>query len=129
MIQTVALVIALTGATWLAFAGLVCAFWPDRFLAQLGRMGGSWKIQIGEHAMRGMAGGALVIRADYSKAPEMFNVGGWFIMLSSVAILILPRQWHHAYARWWADRLPTGLLRVLAIPTFAAAGLLAYAAI
>lgn len=123
-----ALAAVLASAAWLFLVGTVCAVRPDLALAQLGRMGGSWTIQIGEHALRGAAGAALILRAEHSKAPEIFTVGGWFVVLSSLAILILPRAWHQTYSRYWARKLPSGAVRIMAIPTFAAAGWLAYAA-
>ncbi len=129
LLASAALAVVLAAAAWLVFVGLVCAFRPDLALAQLGRMGGSWAIQIGEHALRGAAGAALILRADHSKAPEIFSFGGWFVLLSSLAILILPRAWHHAYSRYWAQKLPPVAVRIMAIPTFAAAGWLAYAAL
>ncbi len=129
LLASAALAIVLAAAAWLVFVGLVCVVRPDLALAQLGRMGGNWAIQIGEHALRGAAGAALILRSDHSKAPEIFSVGGWFVLLSSIAILILPRAWHHTYSRYWAQKLPPFVVRIMAIPTFAVAGWLAYAAL
>lgn len=129
LVQLVALGVILAGAGWLAVVGAVCAFRPDLALAQLGRMGGTWAIQIGEHVLRAAAGAGLVVRADFSRVPQVFAIAGWFILLSSIAILIAPRKWHHAYSQWWAKRLPPTLVRFMAIPTFALAGAVAFAAI
>lgn len=129
LLAAAALAIVLAAAAWLVLVGAVCAARPDLALAQLGRMGGGLAIQIGEHALRGAAGAALILRADHSKVPEIFTIGGWFVLLSSLTILILPRTWHHAYARYWAQKLPPIAVRIMAIPTFAGAGWLAYAAL
>ncbi len=129
VIQTIAFAIVIAAAAWLAFVGLVCAVRPKFALAQLGKMGSNWPIQIGEHGLRGLAGAALILRADHTKAPEIFTVAGWFVLLTSIAILILPRHWHHGYAQWWAGHLPAGLVRWMAAPSLLAAGLVIYAAV
>ena len=92
-------------------------------------MGSTWAIQLGEHGLRGLAGAAMIMRADASKAPLAFEAIGWFVLATSLLILLLPRSWHHAYARWWAARIPTWAFRIASLPTLIGAVLLAYAAI
>ena len=128
MILTVALLVVLLGAAWLGFVGLVCLVRPMRAKAALARMGSNWRIQLGEHIPRGIVGLAMVLRAPASKAPQLFEVGGWFIVASSIAIMLLPMRWHNAYAVWWSERIPLGAYRILSLPTLAAAVALAYAA-
>ena len=129
LLQTIALGVILVAAGWLLVVGLVCAIRPELALAKLGRMGSTWPIQIGEHGLRALAGAALVVRADYSGAPHIFSIAGWFILLSSVAILVAPRRWHQAYSQYWAMRLPPVLVRFMAVPTFILAGVVACVAL
>ena len=126
MIAGVALLVILLAATWLGLVGLVCLFWPERAQQGLAAMGSSWAIQLGEHIPRAVVGIALIGRAPLSKAPQALEVGGWFLIVSSVVILALPRRWHNAYAIWWAHRIPRGGYRLIAFPTLAFAVLLTY---
>lgn len=116
----------MAGAAWLAFVAILCFVSPERARQGLAAMGGSWRIQLGEHIPRAIVGVAMVIRAPLSKAPLPMEVAGWFIVASSVVILLLPMRWHHAYAVWWAERIPLIAYRLFALPTLAIAVLLAY---
>lgn len=68
----------------------------------------------------------MIIRASNAKAPALFEIAGWFVLLSSILIMIAPRGWHHAYAKWWADRIPLWAYRLISLPTLFFAGLIAY---
>ena len=126
MVEAVALVLVLLGAGWLAIVAFVCLLAPKRAQQGLAAMGSSWRVQLGEHIPRALVGGALIIRAPLSKAPLALDVAGWFILASSIVILLLPMRWHNAYARYWAERIPITAYRLLALPTLAMAVLLAY---
>ncbi|WP_336985511.1 hypothetical protein [Altererythrobacter aquiaggeris] len=128
MIQPIALGIVILGAGWLVFVAGLCLAAPERARAALGAMGSTWPVHAVEHVLRATAGAALVIRADLSKFPAAFEIAGWFMVVSSALILILPRRWHHAYAAAWAKRIPLWMYRVLAIPALVLAGALFYAA-
>lgn len=114
-------------AGWLAFTGAVMAFAPEAARKALAGMGSTPAIQFGEHIPRALVGLALVVRAAHSKAPLLFEVGGWFILASSIAIMLAPRRWHNAYAVWWAQRIPAFAFRLLALPTVLVAAWLAWA--
>ena len=128
MIALAALAVVLLGAAWLAVVGIVCLLLPERARAALARMGSNWRVQLGEHIPRAIAGGAMVLHAPLSKAPTVFEVAGWFILASSILILLLPMRWHNAYAVWWGQRIPLAAYRVLAMPTVGLGALLTYAA-
>lgn len=129
MIALAALAAVLLGAAWLGVVAIVCLFRPERAREGLGQMGANWRMQLGEHIPRAIFGGAMVLRAPLSKAPWVFEAAGWFILASSVVILLLPMRWHHTYAMWWAQRIPLGAYRMLALPTVGLGALLAYAAL
>ena len=81
-----------------------------------------------QHALRGLAGLAMVLRADASKAPEIFTVGGWFVAATSVMIVLAPRRWHHAFALWCAARIPERAWPAIGLVSFGLSGALAWAA-
>ena len=128
MIQLLALGCILLAAGWLALVAMVCLVSPDRARAGLASMGSTAAIQFGEHIPRAVVGAAFVIRAAESKAAMLFSVFGWFLLGSSLIIMLAPRAWHHAYAWWWADRIPLWFYRAIALPTLFAAVAIAYAA-
>ena len=115
------------GAIWLAFIGVLCVLRPDLARRGLASMGSTWPIQIGEHLLRGLFGLGLILAAPISRFPLAFEVAGWFIVATSALILMAPKRWHHAYAIWWAERIPIWAYRIAALPTFAAAAMLIYA--
>lgn len=129
MLQSLALLVLLAAGGWLCFVAALCLARPDAARAGLARMGGTVAIHFGEHALRALAGAAMVVRADASKAPDAFGLVGWFLIATSLLIVLLPRRWHHAYAVWWADRIPAWVFRLSALPTLIGAALLAYAAL
>ena len=129
MIETAAFAVLLAAAGWLAFVGLVCLFRPQVAQATLGRMGSTWRIQLGEHALRGLAGLAMVLRADASKVPELFTFGGWFVVASSVLIVLAPRRWRHNLSLWFAATIPTAAWPPIGIVSIVLAGLLGWASL
>ena len=129
MIQQAALAALLLAGGWLVFVAAVCLVRPDLAHAGLAAFGGTWTIQIGEHLLRGLAGTAMIVRAPLSKAPDVFAVAGWFVVGSSLLILVLPKRWHNAYSVWWAERIPRWGFRLIAVPTVALACALVWAAV
>lgn len=123
---TAALFIVLAGAGWLAFVSQVCLFRPERAQQSLASMGSNWRWQLGEHVPRAIVGLAMVLRAPLSKAPELLTIGGWFLVATSILILLVPMRWHNHYAVWWSQRIPLVAYRLLSLPTLALAVLLAY---
>ncbi|ALE17585.1 hypothetical protein AMC99_02310 [Altererythrobacter epoxidivorans] len=127
MIQLAAQGAILIAAGWLVFAALVMTASPETARRSLAAMGSTPAIQFGEHIPRAIVGIALILRAAQSKAPLLFEIGGWFILASSILILLAPRKWHNAYAVWWAERIPAIAFRLLSLPTIGAAAWLAWA--
>jgi hypothetical protein len=113
---------------WLIAAGAFMAFWPDRALHVLSLTASTRAVNNVEQGLRLLAGVALLLRAPASKLPQLFEIAGWFIVLSSLILLVLPLRWHSAYACWWADRLaPLAVRAVAPLSTLAGVGLI-YAA-
>lgn len=129
MIQPLALGAILIAALWLGLVAVVMAFDPQRAVRALAAMGSTGAIHFGEHIPRALIGIALVVRAAQSKAPLLFEAGGWFLLASSIIIMIAPRGWHSFYSAWWAERIRPWIFRALALPTLLLGGGLAYLAV
>lgn len=107
---------------WLICVGAFMALFPNSALRLLRLTASTRTVNNSEQGLRLIAGIAFVLRSPASKLPEVFEIAGWFIILSSLVLLVWPLRWHSAYAKWWADRFKTFTVRLLA-PMSALAGI------
>lgn len=119
--QTIALIIIGAASIWLVGVGMLMAIRPRRFLHFLGMTAATRRINNTEQGLRLLVGVALVVQAGSSKLPMLFAIGGWFIIVSSVILLVIPLRWHAGYAIWWAARMRLWMVRAIA-PASAAFG-------
>ncbi|MBT8290946.1 MAG: hypothetical protein KJO93_08915, partial [Muriicola sp.] len=61
-----------------------------------------------------------------SKFPEFLHILGWFMIGTSILLMLLPRAWHYAYAQKCVAILPPYLIRLLAPFSFAFGGFILY---
>ncbi len=114
---------------WLFAAGAFMMVYPGQALKVLSLTASTRSINNTEQGLRLLAGIALVLRSPSSKLPQFIEVGGWFIILSSMVLLVLPLKCYAAYAIWWSERLRSWMVRFIG-PLLSAAGIaLFYAAI
>lgn len=106
--------LASLAGVWLIGVGLFMAVAPRQSLGALARMGSSNAVHFGEMAVRALVGVVLVGAAPMSRFPDALAVIGWFLVASALVLTVLPRRWHSAYSRWWAARIPTAAVRLLA---------------
>ena len=52
-----------------------------------------------EQALRLIAGGGMVLFAPSMWYPDVFTLFGWLIVVTAVALLILPWRWHHEFGK------------------------------
>ena len=123
--QFVALVILFAAALWLAAVGVMMAFRPQYALHVLSLTASSQRVNIAEQVLRLLAGAAMVVRAEVSKLPQLFETAGLFIIASSIVLLIIPLRWHSGYAVWWSKTMTPVAVRSLGpLSMIAGAGLL-----
>ena len=87
---------------------------PELCLKLLAKMGSTPRIHFTEHALRGLAGLSLIGIAAITPYPVALKIIGGFLCLTSIAIVIAPRRWHHSYALYWAARISPLMLRMMA---------------
>ena len=127
--NNLALCVLALASLWLICVAVLMLLAPTRALNILRATASSRRVNNVEQGLRLLAGTALIVRAPAAKSPLVFEIGGWFVVASSIALLVMPLRWHSAYARWWADRLRPWSVRTMA-PLSATAGLaLAYLSI
>jgi len=117
----VAVLVGAVFAAWLVLAGTVMFLAPRLALRVIGGFGSSALVHFGELGLRLAGGAALVVADPVSSAPGIVAPIGWFLILSALVLLIVPRSWHAAYATWWARRLSPVFIRLVA-PVAIAAG-------
>ena len=127
--DTAALILVAASGVWLIAVAFLMALQPSRFLHILSLTASNWRVNFTEQGLRLIAGLALVVRADVLKAPLLFEVGGWFVVASSVVLLLIPLRWHAGYAVWWSQKLPIGAVRGIAPLSGAFGAALIYAAL
>lgn len=93
-------------------AGFLMLFYPSKARAIIGKAGSTNFINYAEITIRMIPAAALIIYADFSKYPEMFSVLGWFIIITSLVLYVVPRKIHHAYAVYCAGFLKPNLIRL-----------------
>lgn len=78
-----------------------------------------------EMAIRLIVGASLVVLSPAMWPTGMIRIIGWAIVLSSVALLLMPWRWHHRFAR---NVLPTLVrwMQMYAVGVFALGCLLLY---
>lgn len=131
--QTLSLVIVTLAALWLVGLAFLMALRPRYCLHLFEKMtanldAANWHLNLAEQGLRLVAGAALIIRSPVSKAPLVFEIAGWCIVISSLLILVAPIRWHAAYGFWWARRLTPTAIRILSPVPAAAGAVLTYAA-
>lgn len=108
-----AFLIAATG-TALAVLSVFILLAPGRALQALSRFGSTPTVHFGELSVRAAVGLVFVIGAPATRHPSVMAVIGGFLVVSALALMVLPRRWHARYSSWWAARLPVWAVRLLA---------------
>lgn len=114
---------------WLAGLGVWMVMAPQRALDVLAMMGRTPLIHFGEMTIRIMAGVVFILAAAATRHPAAINLIGVFLIVSALALMLLPRRWHVAYSTWWAARIPVWAVRLIGPISVGLGGLLAWAAI
>lgn len=124
MIIAVSQWLAVLVGVWLIGLSLFMLLAPQRALGVLAAMGSTPLIHFGEMAGRIAAGFVLMLASVMSRSPQVINLIGAFLIVSAVVLMVLPRRWHAAYSTWWAKRIPVWAVRLSAVFSTVAGGVL-----
>lgn len=118
------IVVVAYALAFIAFAGVVLArpALAERLLASFAS---SARAHYVEMAFRVLIGTALVMSAPAMWPANLFGVIGWAIVISAVALLLMPWRWHHGLGK---RVLPTLIrrMKLYAVGVFAFGCLLLY---
>lgn len=120
------IVTALFGLFLIA-VGFVMLLSPTLAWRIISKAGSTPLINYGELTLRMIPAAGLILCAPESRFPMVFEWLGWFMLGTSVVLILLPRRWHHAYAKKCAALLPPPAIRLLAPLSFAFGGFVLYA--
>jgi hypothetical protein len=119
-----AILVSLLAGLWLILVGIIMLFRPVWALRALAKFGSTPFLHFSELGLRMVVGFALVVAAPSSSLPDVLVPVGWFVAVSSVVLMMLPRAWHAAYATWWSERISVTAVRCLSPLALLAGGAL-----
>ncbi len=81
-------------------------FWKPQYSREILRKAGSTNlINYTEITIRMIPAAGLILYSELSKYPEVFTILGWFMIVTSLILYLVPRRIHHNYALWCAEIL------------------------
>jgi hypothetical protein len=98
---------------FLIAVGILMLIKPIKSRALLRLFGSTNLINYGEITIRMIPAVAFVLYASYARFPTAFELIGWFMLVTSFILFLVPRKWHHAYAVKSADLLKPDYIRCL----------------
>ncbi|NER11687.1 hypothetical protein SAMN06265375_10566 [Muriicola jejuensis] len=122
-----ALLITAAFGLFLIAVGFVMLLFPRVAWNILKKAGSTPLINYGELTLRMIPAAGLILYAGESRFPMVFEWLGWFMIGSSLVLMLLPRRWHHAYALRCAALLPPPVIRLISPFSFAFGGFILYA--
>ncbi len=105
MPEIIAKFVIISFGVYFIAAGLFMAFRPQKARSILRKAGSTAFINYAELSIRMVPGIAFVVYAESAKYPFTFQLVGWFIIISSILLMILPRRLHHQFSNMAAEIL------------------------
>jgi len=91
---------------FLIFSGILMFLKPKTARQILNKAASNNTINYAEISLRLIPAIALIIYANHSKYPEILKLLGWFMVLTSAVLFLIPRKWHYKYSQIW-----TGIIK------------------
>lgn len=98
MIDKLALLIILFAGFFLITIALLSFTKPKVAAKFLEGFAGSLKIHVTEMVLRLIAGWSFIIYAPHMRFSDAFELFGWVLVVTSVALLVIPWRWHAKFA-------------------------------
>ena len=87
---------------FLILAGGLMLVAPKKAVWILSKAGSTNLINYAEITIRMIPAAGLVLCSPLSKYPVFFNMLGWFMIVTSIILYFVPRQFHHNYSLTFA---------------------------
>ena len=98
MIEVIAKWIILIFGLFFISVGLLMLLNPKKANAVLRKAGSTNFINYTEITIRIIPAVGLILAADNSKYPDIFKIFGWFMLLTSLVLYLVPRKLHHQFS-------------------------------
>ena len=79
-----------------------------------------------EQALRLVGGSAVVIASSRMRFAGVFEVFGWLIVATAMALLVMPWRWHNRFGKW-AIPLAIRNIKLYALAVYSLGCLIVYA--
>lgn len=119
MIETSALAVVVLVALYFIALGTCSLLAPAVARRFLLGFAGSAAAHYTELLVRLVAGAAILVHAPKLPFADAFNVLGWVLLVTTIALFLVPWQWHHRFAR----RMVPKALPYLALIGFCSLGI------
>ena len=129
MIITVAKWIVVLFGIFIILAGFLMLFAPKKARQTLRKAGSTNFINYAEITIRMIPAIALILYSDFSKFPEFSKILGWFMLITSLILYIVPRKIHHNYSLKSADILKPIYFQLISPLSFLFGYLLIYSTV
>jgi uncharacterized membrane protein YfcA len=126
MITTISKWTVLLFGAFIIFVGFIMLFAPKKARATLRKAGSTNFINYMEITIRLIPAVALIVYADYCKFPEAFKIFGWFMLITSLILYIVPRKTHHNFSLKSAEILKPIYFQLISPFAFLFGGLIIF---
>ena len=98
---------------FISSVGILMLLAPERARAILRKAASTNFINYAEITIRMIPATAMILFADYSKAPELLKIFGWIMIITSFILFFVPRQMHQNYSLKAGEILTPGYVRLI----------------
>ncbi len=114
---------------FIIFVGFLMLFAPEKARAILRKAGSSNFINYAEITIRLIPAVALILYSDFSKFPLASTIFGWFMLITSLILYLIPRKIHHAFSMKSATMLKPIYVQLISPFAFLFGGLIIFSTI
>ena len=129
MVIVIAKWVIIAFGLFLIGAGLIMLFAPQKARQILRKAGSTNFINYAEITLRLIPATGLIVYADFSKYPEPLKLFGWFMLITSFILYLVPRQIHHNFSLKSADILKPLYFQLISPFSFLFGSTLIYAVV
>ncbi len=83
---------------YIFLAGIIMLLKPGKAREILRKAGSSNFINYAEITLRMVPAIGFILYSDHSKYPDIFKLIGWFMLATSIILLLIPRKFHHNFS-------------------------------
>jgi uncharacterized membrane protein YfcA len=125
IIETAKWIVILFGL-FIILCGFMMLLKPNKARTTLRKAGSTNFINYAEITIRIIPAVAMILYANLAKYPEAFKFFGWFMLITSLVLYMVPRKMHHQFSMKSADMLKPIYFQLISPFAFLIGGLIIY---